>query len=243
MTVSPLPPRNFEISTPRGIKTALVDAEHQARATELKDLGLDRKADRVLACGTDARGQRRCKQRVCPTCAAHQARRNAARAARSSNRFTRPCFITLTVGPRSGFPLGLRDGLESFKRALVSWKRQPVVQLYVKGAVGGLEPKFSARPIPRWLVHAHLIADCTPDADFDQLAKAWEAATQGKGRLLVPPRLGPDVQDPLAAAGYLTKHVDWSPTPGALAPGQLGALFQHTKGRRLFLQWGTGRAR
>jgi len=127
------------------------------------------------------------------------------------------------------------------RAGLFAWRRLSTVKRYVKGGVGGLEPKYSAAPVPRWLVHAHLIVDATADADFGALEKAWSAATAGKGRLLVPPKLGADVRDPLAAASYITKHVDWCPRPGALPENTLRALFQHTRGRRMYLSWGTGR--
>jgi hypothetical protein len=213
--------------------------DHEARAAELAAIGLDNKADRVLKCGADRHGALKCKQRVCPTCAAGKARANAVSAGARSAKFSRPMFITLTVGPRGQH--GLREGLDSFRRALSVWRRKAVVKRFVKGATGGIEPKYSARQLPLWLVHGHFIIDAAPGIDLDALAAAWLDATGGKGRLLVPPKLGADVQDVERAAAYLSKHADWSPRPGMLPDAALHQLFQSLHGRQLLLRWGTGK--
>lgn len=236
MTVAFRANRNFST---RGITTVLADEEHETRAAELATMQLEKKAERVLKCGSDRWGALRCRQRVCPTCAAATAQKNALRASLRSVTFARPCFITLATAPRGIY--ALREGLEAFRSALFSWRRKAAVKRDVKGAVGGLEPKYSARSLPCWLVHAHFIVDAAVGIDFDALELSWQQATGGTGKLLLPPRLGADVHDVEKAASYLTKHADWSPPPGTVPEEALRQLFQNLHGRQLLLCWGTGR--
>lgn len=239
-SLCPPAPRTLVTSAARTLADQLTSDEQEERSRELEGLKLHTKADRVRSCASDPRGVRVCRQRACPSCAAQQARRNAARAATSSSRFGRPCLATLTVGPRTVF--ALESGLNDLQQGIARWKRSAVVRRFVLGAVAGVEPKFSAGPPPRWLVHAHAVLDCSRDADFSELARAWSAATAGKGRLLLP-KGGPDVRDPLAAASYLAKHADWSPRPGTMPLSVLGALFDRIRYRRLLLRWGSAKAR
>jgi hypothetical protein len=238
------PSRADRNKSTRGIKTVLVDEAHETRASELVANGLKQRAERVLTCGVQKRGALKCKQRACPTCASDTAKKNALRATVRSARFARPCFITLTTAPRGIYALA--EGLNAFRAALFSWRRKAVVKRGLKGAVGGLEPKYSAPTyaagsLPCWLVHAHFIVDARPGIDFEALGRAWEDSTGGGGELLVPPKLGVDVHDVEKAAAYLSKHADWSPRPGTLPEAMVGQLFQNLHRRQLLMRWGTGR--
>ena len=234
----PPPHRNFlQASSCRPLIDGGAD-DRDLRAAELMELEQHTRADRVRACGTF--GNRRCGERLCPSCKKATASVNKDLALLAVARFPAPHFVTLTLPSRGPFRLG--DAIGEFRARLVVWRRRAVIARVVRGGVGGVEPHLDRARV-LWAVHAHLILDVVAQAiDWPVLGEEWARITSDRGLLLLP-RGGSRVRSLVDAARYVTKPDDWCPDPGELPLRALEELAKGMRGKRVMVAWGTGRAR
>jgi hypothetical protein len=225
------------MATPaRTITQTLVVDNQEAKALELEAMRLFTKGKNVRECGQF--GNRSCKDRACVSCAERVSSVNAAKATRAlRTRFANAHFVTVALPSNGPFDLGVT--LIELRSAIAIWCRRAAVRKVIRGAVGSIEPKLGNRQT-MWSCHAHLLVDClVPEPDFGQAGEAWVRLTDGRGRLLVPGR-GSRVGSTDDAARYCTKRQDWCPDPRTMPMPAHQQLLRAIKGRRLFIQWGTG---
>jgi len=204
---------------------------HVLRADELRALGDDRAADRVMLCGAQRWPGRLCRRRDCPTCAAYTARRHADRYNAAVAAMQHPVLILLTCPSKRIDDLG--PAIVLLRGALAKLRRRECFSAVTAG-VGGVEPKLS-NDGQCWALHAHLVLDVAGALTVDAVDRAWRALTQGRGQFSVHET--PNVFAPANLARYATKSDDWSPPPGSMPLECLAELRRSIRGRRLLIQW------
>jgi hypothetical protein len=211
---------------------------HEARASELDQIGFTKRAQWIRSCdnGASPFPKRTCKQRSCPSCAARIARRNAERAAAIITTMANPIFTLMEI--RSKGYSDLAATIREFRECLAAIRRRACFS-GVRAGVGAVETKLTADQTC-WLVHAHPTLD-VEHIDVQSVAAAWKELTAGRGKFGLhedPHLTGVKI---LKAAIYATKQNSWCPEPGEMPPHLLALLINAIRGKRLWIEWGTKR--
>lgn len=118
----------------------------------------------------------RCRERLCPLCAARRAREVAAKYGEAVGRMGAARHVVLTA---PAVAAGLADQLRGLRDAMRRLRASPLWRRCVTAGVYTVEVTFNAKT-GRWHPHLHIIADghFIPHAE---LRAAWRAALAGRG--------------------------------------------------------------
>jgi len=224
------------------------DDQHETRAKELDALGKGKQALRVRTCGSRAffKGypvRSECKIRVCPSCAARVASKNAEHVVNAVILFANQVAYLLTMPPMRN----LEDSWDRFRQALAKVRRLAAFRRAVAGGVSAIETRLGADG--KWQVHAHLILDAD-GLDLATIRAAWRKLTalpgtnwHGDFQFHRDPKV--DLRYLRKFAEYICKADTWCPPPANLptpaTQNRLEQLLAVMRGKHLLIAWGTGR--
>lgn len=242
-----IPPLETSVHRQNEIRLIALTDPRAARAEELRDLGLDRLARKIEACGQPSTLIRYCHERICPSCARWAEVQRQQRIFELIREMRTPVFVTIAL--RSETFDGLSAGIADWTRLMGKLRQLPIWREFVRSGCGGREwkPTNDGRA---WNVHAHLALDVADDSDpvlAKWIAEAdaeWKRLTAGQGTVTFDParpRISVDQPDRLAA--YAGKARDIAPPPGVLTPAALAVLVSASRGVRLVVHWGGRRPR